>query len=221
MCIPLRRRSMRPRSILVPALAGVALLGLFLSAGGFRAQAAASVEPATLTIQEPTCYLARGTMEEAVQRTSPLTQAMVSLGGQTGKLCYGSPAARGRTVMGELVPFGQPWRMGADEATALHLPFPASVGDIPLEAGSYSLYAIPGPEEWEIVVNRRAERWGVPINEGVREADMGSFKVPAHSVDTMVERLTFRWEIADEGSGKLVMEWESTRIEIPVSRHGA
>jgi hypothetical protein len=37
----------------------------------------------------------------------------------------------------------------------------------------------------------------------------------------MVERLTFRWEITDEGSGKLVMEWESTRIEIPVSRHGA
>jgi hypothetical protein len=212
---------MRPRSIPAPALAGIALLGLFLSAGGFRAPAAATVEPAGLMIQEPPCYLARGTMEDAAQRTSPLTETLVRLGGQTGKLCYGSPSARGRTVMGELVPFGQPWRMGADEATALHLPFPASVGDVRLEPGSYSLYAIPGPEEWEIVVNRRAERWGVPINEGVREADMGSFKVPARSVDAMVERLTFRWEASDEGSGKLVMEWESTRIEIPVSRHGA
>lgn len=212
---------MRPPSIPAPTLAGIALLGLFLPAVGYRAPAAAAVEPAGMTVQEPTCYLARGTMEEAAQRTSPLTETLVVLAGQPGKLCYGSPSARGRTVMGELVPFGQPWRMGADEATALHLPFPASVGDLRLEPGSYSLYAVPGPEEWEIVVNRRAERWGVPINDGVREADMGSFKVPAQSVDAMVERLTFRWEAMDERSGRLVMEWEHTRIEIPVSRNEA
>ena len=209
---------MRPQFVLPVTLVGVAVLGVFSPAPGSEAQAAEAPGAAVPAAQEPTCYLARGTMEEAAQRPSPLTATTVTLGGQAGKLCYGSPSANNRTVMGELVPFGEPWRMGANEATALHLSFPATVGGIHLAPGSYSLYSVPGPQEWEIVVNRSAERWGVPINPGVREADMGSFTVPARSLDEMVERLVFRWEATDEGSGKLVMEWERTRIEIPVSR---
>lgn len=212
---------MRPQFVLPVTLVGVAVLGVFSPAPGSAGQAAEAAGAAVPAAQEPTCYLARGTMEEAAQRPSPLTATTVTLGGQAGKLCYGSPSANNRTVMGELVPFGEPWRMGANEATALHLPFPATVGGIHLAPGSYSLYAVPGPQEWEIVVNRSAERWGVPINPGVREADMGSFTVPARSLDEMVERLVFRWEATDEDSGKLVMEWERTRIEIPVSRGGA
>ena len=212
---------MRPQFVLPVTLMVVAVLGVFSPAPGSEAQAAEAPGAAVPAAQEQTCYLARGTMEEAAQRPSPLTATTVTLGGHAGKLCYGSPSANNRTVMGELVPFGEPWRMGANEATALHLPFPATVGGIHLAPGSYSLYSVPGPQEWEIVVNRSAERWGVPINPGVREADMGSFTVPARSLDEMVERLVFRWEAMDEGSGKLVMEWERTRIEIPVSRRGA
>lgn len=212
---------MRPQFVLPVTLMVVAVLGVFSPAPGSEAQAAEAPGAAVPAAQEQTCYLARGTMEEAAQRPSPLTATTVTLGGHAGKLCYGSPSANNRTVMGELVPFGEPWRMGANEATALHLPFPATVGGIHLAPGSYSLYSVPGPQEWEIVVNRSAERWGVPINPGIREADMGSFTVPARSLDEMVERLVFRWEATDEGSGKLVMEWERTRIEIPVSRRGA
>jgi hypothetical protein len=211
---------MRPQLVLPVTLVGVAVLGVLFPASGSEAQATEAPGAAVPAAQEPDCYLARGTMEEAAQRPSPLTATTMTLGGQVGKLCYGSPSANNRTVMGELVPFGEPWRMGANEATALHLPFPATVGGIDLAPGSYSLYAVPGPQEWEIVVNRTAERWGVPINPGVREADMGSFTVPARSLDEMVERLVFRWEATDEGSGELVMEWERTRIEIPVSRRG-
>ena len=213
---------MRLQSLFSSAVLGLALLGAWSPLPGVGAQQAAETPgAAVLEGQEPACYLARGTMEEAAQRPSPLTATAVILGGQAGKLCYGSPSANNRTVMGELVPFGEPWRMGANEATALHLPFPAVVGDIHLAPGSYSLYAVPRMQEWEIVVNRSAERWGVPINPGVREADAGSFTVPAQSLDDMVERLTFRWEAQDENSGRLVMEWERTRIEIPVSRSGA
>ena len=67
------------------------------------------------------------TLEEAVQRSSPLRATMLTIGGQEAKLCYGSPSARERTVMGELVPMGEIWRLGANEATAIHLDGPAGV----------------------------------------------------------------------------------------------
>lgn len=167
---------------------------------------------------ESPCFLRGATLEEAASRPSPLGQVTFTFGDGTATLCYGRPSARGRTVMGELVPFGEPWRMGANEATVLHLPFAAQVGGVALEPGSYSLYAVPGEREWEIVVNGSAARWGVPISDEVRAQDVGSFTRPATDTDRMVETLTYVWESHGEGMGHLVMEWEDTRVEIPV--HG-
>ncbi len=185
----------------------------------FAATAAAAAPWATPAhAQEPSCYLARGTMEQAAARPSPLGETAIALGGQTAKLCYGRPKANDRKVMGELVPFGQPWRLGANEATALHLPFAAKVGGVALEPGSYSIIAVPGEREWEMVLNRNVERWGIPIDDAVRGADVGSFKLPAQSTDAMVEQLTFRWESHGESMGHLVMEWEHTRVQIPLEK---
>jgi len=168
--------------------------------------------------QEMSCYLARGSMDEAAQRPSPLGRTMFTVGGEDAMICYGRPSANGRAVMGELVPFGQPWRLGANEATAIYLPEPAEIGGVDLEPGVYSLYAVPGAEEWTFFLNSNYERWGIPINAEVKAADLGSFTRPAESTEDMVEQLTFRWDSHGEGMGHLVMEWENTRVEIPV--HG-
>ncbi len=173
-----------------------------------------------LQAQETPCFLRGATPEAAAQRPSPLGETHVVMGTQHAKLCYGRPKANNRKVMGELVPFAQPWRLGANEATALHLPFAATVGDVALEPGSYSLYAVPGEKEWEIVLNRNVERWGVPINDAVRGADAGSFKRPAEATEGMVEQLTFRWDSHGDAMGHLVMEWEHTRIQIPIQKQG-
>ena len=166
------------------------------------------------------CFLARGDMAAAAQRPSPLGEAVINLGGQEAKICYGRPSAKGRTVMGELVPFGQPWRLGANEATAIHLPFAAEVGGVALDPGSYALYAIPGETEWEFFLNRSYERWGIPIDEGIMEENVGSFKRPVEATEEAVEQLTFRFDPHGEGMGHLVMEWERTRVEIPVHSSG-
>lgn len=166
------------------------------------------------------CYLARGDKAAAAQRPSPLGETVITVNGQEGKVCYGRPFAKGRAVMGELVPFGAPWRLGANEATALHLPFAAEVGGVDLEPGSYSLYAIPGPQEWEIFLNRNYERWGIPIDGGVMEADIASFTRPVQRLDEPVEQLTFRWESHGQDMGHLVMEWENTRVDIPIDAGG-
>ncbi len=173
-----------------------------------------------VSAQGDDCYLARGSMEEAGQRPSPLGFTTVSMGDQAATVCYGRPSARGRTVMGELVPFDQAWRLGANEATAIHLPFAVEMGGIDLDPGSYSLYAAPGPEKWTFFLNTSDERWGVPINDEVRATEVGSFSRPAEATDGMVEQLTISWDGHGSDMGHLVVEWEHTRVEIPVHMKG-
>lgn len=170
--------------------------------------------------QELSCFMRAESMEEAQGRPSPLQTTTITLDGQEALLCYGAPSARDREIFGGLEEFGQPWRMGANEATAIHLPFAAEIGGVAVEPGSYSLYAVPGESEWEIHVNSNAERWGIPINEDVQSADVGSFTAEAMATDGMVETLTYSWESHGEGMGHIVMEWENTRVEIPVETSG-
>ena len=175
---------------------------------------------AVVSAQAQECYVRGGDLAAAAQRPSPLGETLITLGGEEATLCYGRPSANGREIMGGLVPWGQPWRMGANEATALHLPFSAVVGGVELEPGSYSLYAIPGESEWEIFVNGNAERWGIPINDEVTAENIGSFTRPAGATEEPVEQLTFRWDSHGAGMGHLMMEWENTRVEIPSQKGG-
>lgn len=158
------------------------------------------------------CYLAGASPEEAQGRVSPHSRLAFVYDGHAGLLCYGSPSARGREVMGALVPYDQPWRIGADEPTTIHLSAMASVGGVHLEPGSYSLYAIPAEGDWEFYINTNYERWGIPINDAVRETEIGSFTATPEASDAFVESLTYEWE-----DGAIVMEWENTRFRIPVT----
>lgn len=166
------------------------------------------------------CYLARGDMAAAAQRPSPLGETTITLGGAEAKVCYGRPSAKGRVVMGELVPFGEAWRLGANEATAIHLPFEAEVGGVELEPGSYSIYAVPGASQWEFFINRNFQRWGIPINDEVTAENVGSFTRPVAATEDPVEQLTFRWETHAADMGHLIVEWENTRLEIPIRKSG-
>lgn len=178
------------------------------------------VLPGHLQAQNVDACFVNGTAAEAAERPSPLGVVAIPLGENEATLCYGQPSARGRTMVGGLDPLGQPWRMGANEATAIHLPFAATIGGVEVEPGSYSLYAIPGETEFEIVVNASAERWGVPINAEVREQDVGSFTRSVAETDEFVETLTFSWEAHGEGMGHLVFEFENRRVEIPIHMAG-
>ena len=165
------------------------------------------------------CYLAGATPEEARQRVSPHSSLSFSIGSINLLLCYGAPSARGREIMGGLVPYdGEPWRIGADEPTTLHVSAPVNVGGVALEPGSYSLYAIPGEDRWEFFINTNWERWGIPIDAGVRSTEIGSFTVTPQQVPTTVEQLRYEWEPAAGGDpgGELLLEWENTVLAIPI-----
>ena len=154
--------------------------------------------------------------EQLAERPSPLRSTSTTIGGAEVTVCYGSPSANGREIMGGLVPMDAPWRFGANEATTIHTPVALDIGGVAVEPGSYSLYAVPGEESWEVFVNAAAERWGIPIDESVKTQDVGSFQVQPEATDAMVESLAMDFEPVD-GGAHLVVAWENTRVRIPVS----
>jgi hypothetical protein len=181
------------------------------------AAASGAAHPGRAAAQTPPCSF-RGAPSALAERPSPLDSVLVSLGGAEAKLCYGRPSTGGTTRVGSEFPYGSPWQLGANEPTTLHLPFPATLGTVALEPGSYSLYAIPEVDAWTIVVNGNPDRWGVPIGAEVRAADIGSFRAATRQLAQSVERLTFGFVGSAPNAGALVYEWERTGLSIPLAR---
>jgi hypothetical protein len=199
-------------------LPALLLGGLLVAAcGGETMDEAASSEMDVASGDPLECYLARGTMAEAQERPSPLMQTPFMASGNDGLLCYGAPSARGRDIMGALLVYGQPERIGANEPTTIHLSGPANIGGVDLDAGSYSIYAIPAADEWVFFLNSNWERWGIPIDDAVRATEIGTFTATPEPMDEYVETLQYRFEPTADGSmGNLVLEWENTRVTIHV-----
>jgi len=173
------------------------------------------------SVEAPECYIASGTLEEAQALPSPLTQTEITFEGGRGLLCYGAPSARGREIMGGLLVYGQPERIGANEPTTIHLTAPAAVGGVSLEPGSYSIYAIANEDEWHFFINSNWQRWGIPIDAEVRATEVGSFTATPTATEEMVETLTYRWEPnAENTMGDVVLEWENTRVKFHVHPDG-
>jgi hypothetical protein len=153
-------------------------------------------------------------------RASPYDSTLVRLGGAEAKVCYGRPATRGRAIFGGLVPFGELWRTGANEPTVLHLPVAATVAGLPVDAGSYSLYTIPGETEWTLIVNRSTTQWGheSAYSDAIRAQEVGRATVPVSATDAPVESFTIRARPTGPDSAELLLEWEATRVHIPIER---
>jgi hypothetical protein len=175
--------------------------------------------PVTLAAQAPQgACTHRGTAAALAQRASPLDSVQVTVDGASVKVCYGRPSAKGRQIMGGLVPFGAPWRLGANEPTRLVLPFAADVAGVHVEPGTYSLYVVPQQTSWEVHVNKAVDRWGIPIDAAVQAQDAGKGTVPVETLAQPVEQLTLR--LVAGSPAELVVEWEKTRVRIPIKKTG-
>jgi hypothetical protein len=177
-------------------------------------------EAAGATTADAACWMRSGSQALA-ERGSTLDSATVMLDAGELKVCYGRPQMRGREIMGGLVPFDQPWRTGANEATSIHMPAAGTIAGVAVEPGWYSLYTVPGADAWEVVVNGERERWGIPINEEVRAQDVGSATVAVESSGgAPVESLTMSLDRTSGTTADLVIEWETTRVSLPISLGG-
>lgn len=170
-----------------------------------------------------------GITADMAARPSPRDSVRFEVEGRAALLCYGRPSARGRRVFGNLVPHGELWRLGANEPTVLHLPFAARIAGIRVGKGKLALYAIPGPSEWTIVLNRSTRQWGLTRPErgrdgvlydnaytaAVASAEIGR-AVLSTSAIPHTEQLTARAEVVDARRTLLLFDWETTRVTVPV-----
>jgi hypothetical protein len=123
-------------------------------------------------------------------------------------------------IGGAAVPFGKVWRTGANEATMIHTTGHLVIAGMHVDAGTYSLYTVPGEREWEIIINRSYMQWGheSTYTDSVRAMELGRGRVPAERVDAPIEQFTMRAVTRPDGDADLILEWEHSRLAIPFRR---
>ncbi len=139
---------------------------------------------------------------------SPRDTASAVIGGAHVLVDYGRPSVRGRKVFGGIVPFGEVWRTGANAATQLVIDHPIAIGDTILAAGTYSLFSLPTPAGWTLIINAQHSQWGTEYHP---EQDVIRVPMTVDTTGADVERFTIRIEPESAGRGRLVMEWDGRR----------
>jgi hypothetical protein len=151
------------------------------------------------------------------KKASPEVTVEYKKSGKDISVFYCSPSKRGRIIFDSLVPFGKVWRTGANEATTFTTATNLMIGDKALPAGKYTLWTIPGKDEWTIILNGKQYGWGVDFNSvALREADKDvlQVKVPAQTVETPQERFSITFP--DSDSLKMVLAWDKTIVAVPI-----
>jgi len=147
-------------------------------------------------------------------KLSPRATATQSIGTTLVGIDYHRPAVKGRQIWGALVPFGQVWRTGANEATTLRFSDPVKVNGHPVPAGTYALFTIPGPDNWTIILNKRWKQFGT--YEYQPKEDLLRFDVRPKVVKEHSEYLTYDIQPASRSSAYVDLFWEKLRVSFLV-----
>ena len=127
------------------------------------------------------------------------------------EIVYSRPSAKGRTVFGSVVPFGEIWRTGANQATKITFSTPMKFSGTEVPAGSYSLYTIPGQDEWTIILNKNTGNWAGGWD---KKDDVARVTVKPVKVSDKVETFTIDINDLRDDSATLNLLWENVRVPI-------
>jgi hypothetical protein len=143
---------------------------------------------------------------------SPRDSVKAVFAGKTLAVNYGRPSARGRKIMGGVVPYNQIWRTGANEATTLSTDVDLVLGGTTVPRGSYSLYTLPSKTSWKLVVNKEVGQSGLVYHPHL---DLARVKLQKSSLKDYIERFTISIERVSPNSGVLKLAWEKTLLSVP------
>lgn len=130
------------------------------------------------------------------------------------KITYGQPSMRGRKIFGHLVPYGDIWRLGANETTEITVTDTLEFGGVVLPAGTYALYAIPEPHQWTIIMSKGLGLWGAfSYNSAM---DLRRVTVPVTTTEDTFESLLIDFATTGLPENHLRIRWENTQILIPI-----
>lgn len=144
---------------------------------------------------------------------SPRDSVEFDIGETIAVISYGRPSRRGRVVFGGIVPWGEVWRTGANAATQIHFTGPVEIHGVPIPAGKYSVWTLPDPKQWRLIINTQTGQWGTSYNE---EHDLARLEVTSESIPVPVETFTIAAEPKDETTTALILTWDRTRVVIPI-----
>lgn len=148
-------------------------------------------------------------------RPSPPEKATCDLGGgQSITTDYSSPRMKGRKIFGGLVPYGQVWRTGANEATSLVATGEVEVGGKKVPAGSYTIFTVPEASKWTLIINKKTGEWGIPYKYESDELARVDMKVS--KISPPLEDFTISYEKSGNGC-VMNVEWDATRASVDIS----
>lgn len=148
---------------------------------------------------------------EGVSRVLSVRDTMrATLGAATLVVDYGRPLARGRALLGALIPYDRVWRTGANAATHFTVTAPVRLAGVPLDSGTYTLWTLPTRSQVQLIINRQTGQWGTSYGSS---HDIARVAMHVDTLDSAVEQFTIR---VDTAGSRLVMEWGTFRWSAPI-----
>ncbi|MFN3784911.1 MAG: DUF2911 domain-containing protein [Spirosomataceae bacterium] len=124
-------------------------------------------------------------------------------------ITYGQPSKKDREIFGKLVPYGQVWRTGANEATTVQFKSDVTFGGKKVKAGTYSLFTIPSENEWTIILNSELGQWGAYKYNDIKKNNVAEVKVKATNTASVMEKLTITTD-----DKKITIGWDKTSVSV-------
>ena len=130
------------------------------------------------------------------------------------RVVYSRPQANGREVMGTLVPYGEVWRTGANEAPEIKLYQDVTIDGKTLAAGTYSLFTLPEKDAWTIIFNKDLDYWGA--YQYNQEQDVLRVSAPAKTRDEPLEAFSIQFEKGPDNTAVMHLGWGNEVASLPI-----
>ena len=155
------------------------------------------------------------TAQVKTPQLSPQAELEQTVGLTKFEIDYSRPSLRDRDMHKEIIPFGQPWRFGANKNTTISFDTQINFGGKDVKAGTYSMYAVPGEKEWKITLYDLKEGWGLP-EKWEDSKVIVEIKVPVTNTKQVVETFTISFDNLDVNHFDLNVAWGNTLLPIQI-----
>jgi hypothetical protein len=146
---------------------------------------------------------------------SPRDTARATLGSASVWIDYSRPSRRGREIFGALEPWNKVWRTGANAATQLNTSADLVIGGTIVPAGIYSVWSLPSPTGWKLIINKQHGQWGTQYSA---DSDLVRIDLKVETLARPIEQFTIAFDAQGGGAGAVLrMEWDRTRVSVPVA----
>ena len=156
--------------------------------------------------------------QDKSKRPSPPGTAQVTLNGKNISVDYSRPSTKGRKIFGSgsgfLVPYGEVWRAGANEATTLKTDADLDVNGTNVPAGTYTLFVLPEQNKWTLIISKKTGEWGIPYPG--QQDDFARVPMNVRQSSQAVDPFTISLDKRGNNQADLTMAWENTRASVPI-----